>query len=157
MNLPFSEEIKNIGDEMGISMYQRFTLNEASLFLRCTTKTVSILVQQHKINFIQITERQIEFFGYQLLQYLLNQTTDHNPHKGPKTPDRPKRSNKSKPKSDVDRIVRSKELHEITGLSRTTIWRLENKGKFPKRIPLGVHSVGWKLSEIKQWLNLYTQ
>ncbi len=41
----------------------------------------------------------------------------------------------------------------MVGLSRTTLWRLENKGEFPKRVSLGGNSVGWKLSEIKQWID----
>ncbi|CAN8141610.1 hypothetical protein THIOSC15_3080004 [uncultured Thiomicrorhabdus sp.] len=63
MSLAFTEEIKNIGDEMGISMYQRFSLNEASLFLHCTTQNVLDLAKQHKINYIQITATQIEFLA----------------------------------------------------------------------------------------------
>ena len=109
MNLAFTEEIKNIGGEMEISMYQRFSLNEASLFLHCTNQNVLDLAKQHKINYIQITATQIEFFGYQLLQ-------------------------------------------EITGLSRTTIWRLENKGQFPRKVTLSANSVGWRLSEVREWV-----
>lgn len=154
MSLPFSEEIKNIGDEMGISMYQRFTLNESSLFFRCTEKTVSDLVKKHKINYIQISEKEIQFFGYQLLQYLLKQTTDNASTVTPKPSN--KQPKVSKPKLDVDRIVRAQELHEITGLSRTTIWRLENKGSFPRRLALGANSVGWRLSEVKKWMDTKT-
>ncbi len=153
MSLPFSEEIKNIGDEMGVSMYQRFTLNEASLFLRCTKQIVTGLVKQHKINYIQITEKQIEIFGYQLLQYLLNQTSNHKTSATSKSSDKKPEIHKPKSRPDVDRIIRSKELQDITGLSRTTIWRLENKGEFPRRVPLGVNSVGWKLSDVKNWID----
>ncbi|WP_241086791.1 helix-turn-helix transcriptional regulator [Candidatus Vondammii sp. HM_W22] len=41
----------------------------------------------------------------------------------------------------------------MAGLSRTTLWRLESKGEFPRRVSLGGNSVGWKLSEIKQWID----
>jgi len=30
---------------------------------------------------------------------------------------------------------------------------MERTGEFPHRVPLGVGSVGWKLSEINQWIN----
>jgi len=40
----------------------------------------------------------------------------------------------------------------MTGLSRTTIWRLENKEEFPRRVSLGANSVGWRLSEVKRWV-----
>jgi prophage regulatory protein len=51
-----------------------------------------------------------------------------------------------------ERIIRKPELFSTVGLSDATIWRLERKGLFPKRISLGGHSVGWINSEIKSWL-----
>lgn len=53
------------------------------------------------------------------------------------------------PESSPDIILRAKEVKEITGLSRTTLWRLESKGDFPRRVSLGVGSVGWRYSEVK--------
>jgi len=49
-------------------------------------------------------------------------------------------------------IVRRKELCQITGLSASTLWRLESEGDFPSRIHLGTKSVGWRRSEVEQWL-----
>ena len=86
-----------------------------------------------------MSKNQPEFFGYQLLEYLLGQTTQ-NTFKA------------NMPESSPDRILRAKEVKEITGLSRTTLWRLENKGDFPQRVSLGVGSVGWRYSEVKDWL-----
>ncbi len=40
----------------------------------------------------------------------------------------------------------------MTGLSRTTLWRMENKGEFPRRVSLGENSVGWRLSEVENWM-----
>ena len=124
---------------MGIALYQRFTLNEASLFLRCPVADIKRLVQRKGINHIKVDRNQSEFFGYQLLEYLLGQTTQNTI-----------KTNISE--SSPDRIVRANEVKEITGLSRTTLWRLENKGDFPRRVSLGVGSVGWRYSEIKDWL-----
>ncbi len=52
-----------------------------------------------------------------------------------------------------DRIIRAKEVQNMTGLSRTTLWRLENKNEFPNRVGLGANSVGWKLSEVQNWID----
>jgi len=56
--------------------------------------------------------------------------------------------------NDPERIIRAKEVQELTGLSRTTLCRLENKNEFPRRLNLGANSVGWKLSDVKNWINL---
>ena len=56
----------------------------------------------------------------------------------------------------MDRILRIPEIVEITGLSRTTIWRRVKSGDFPAPVRLGslaTRSVGWRESEIKQWLD----
>jgi len=123
---------------MGISLYQRFNKNEAALFLRCSMPCLTELTQKQKINYIEVTKNKPEFFGYQLLEYLLDQTTHH--------------SISNTPTSTPDRIIRAKEVHTMTGLSRTTIWRLENKEEFPRRVSLGANSVGWRLSEVKRWV-----
>lgn len=56
------------------------------------------------------------------------------------------------PPQKPDRILRIKEVTEITGMSRTTIWRREIEKDFPRRISLGKSSVGWKVSEIDSWI-----
>jgi prophage regulatory protein len=50
------------------------------------------------------------------------------------------------------RYIRRKQLIIITGLSATTLWRLEKNGKFPKRRKLSDHLVGWLENEINEWL-----
>jgi len=52
----------------------------------------------------------------------------------------------------TDRIVREPAVHDITGLSRTTRWRLEREGKFPARRKLSDNAVGWLESEIHDWI-----
>jgi len=49
-------------------------------------------------------------------------------------------------------ILNAKEVVKKTGLSRTTIWRLERKGEFPLRVALSDRRVGWKEEEIIKWL-----
>lgn len=53
--------------------------------------------------------------------------------------------------SDPDRYVREAECYRITGLSRTTRWRMERRGTFPARRQLGDNSVGWLLSDVVAW------
>lgn len=49
-------------------------------------------------------------------------------------------------------IIRKSELLSMLGVSDPSIYRWERDGKFPKRIQLGGHSVGWLLSEVEAWL-----
>ncbi len=51
------------------------------------------------------------------------------------------------------RILRAKDVMRMIGLSRSTIWRLENKGKFPKRANIGGKTVGWRDKEIHEWID----
>ena len=55
-----------------------------------------------------------------------------------------------KPKSKS--LIRFPEVQSMVGLSRTTIWRLEQKGKFPARRKLGENSVAWIKEEIEKWI-----
>ena len=50
------------------------------------------------------------------------------------------------------RVIRRKELRSITGLSDSTVWRLEQSGDFPPRRKLSTQAVGWVLSEVLHWL-----
>lgn len=50
-------------------------------------------------------------------------------------------------------IYRNPDLDQITGLSRTTRWRLEREGKFPARRSLtGSRAVGWLAEEVDAWI-----
>ena len=51
-----------------------------------------------------------------------------------------------------NRIIRHPEAIKLTGLSRTTLWRLEKEDSFPNRVKLGPHSVGWLLTDVMNWL-----
>jgi prophage regulatory protein len=50
-----------------------------------------------------------------------------------------------------DRFVREPECREITGLSRSTRWRQERAGKFPRRRKISDGATGWLMSEIATW------
>lgn len=48
--------------------------------------------------------------------------------------------------------IRFPGVKKITGLSRTTIWRLEKIGGFPRRRQLSAGAVGWLKAEIDHWM-----
>lgn len=147
----FDKDIIAYADGMGISLYQRFDLHEASLFLRIQQTALEKLIKQHSISFIQLTKTEVQFFGFQLIEYLINQTEERT---------RPKHTTKIETTNITpnttpagDRIIRFPEVKELVGLSRTTIWRKEKAGEFPARVSLGTGSVGWKKSEIDAWVD----
>lgn len=51
-----------------------------------------------------------------------------------------------------DRFMREPEVRRLTGLSRTTRWRMERRGNFPHRRSLSANAVGWLSSEIQAWM-----
>ncbi len=135
------ENIQNlipIADSMGVALYQRFSEDEAVEFLNIPVQSLKLLRGQNKISFIALPDK-VEYFGYQLLEYLIgavNSATTSN-----------------KQSITNDRIVRAKEVVEMTGLSRTTIWRMERYKSFPARVSLGKNSIGWKMSDIQKWID----
>ncbi len=54
--------------------------------------------------------------------------------------------------TDPDRFLREAEVRRITGLSRTTRWRMERRGEFPRRRILSRNAVGWLASQIEGWM-----
>lgn len=52
-----------------------------------------------------------------------------------------------------DRLIRVDEVIELTGLSRTTLWRRERAGDFPARRRLGANSVAWSEREVLEWVD----
>ena len=58
----------------------------------------------------------------------------------------------SDPPTQQDRFLREPEVRHMTGLSRTTRWRLERAGKFPKRIPISENAKANLLSQIVDWM-----
>jgi prophage regulatory protein len=49
------------------------------------------------------------------------------------------------------KFLRVRQVMQLTGLSRMTIYRLERDGKFPKRRRLSQNSVAWLESDIAAW------
>ncbi|MGD8111857.1 tyrosine-type recombinase/integrase [Vibrio sp. TRT 17S01] len=55
------------------------------------------------------------------------------------------------------RIYRLKDLTQLLGVSRATIYSWMNQGKFPPSISLGASSVSWKESDIQNWIDSRSQ
>ena len=51
-----------------------------------------------------------------------------------------------------DRFLREPEVARLTGLSRTTRWRMERRGEFPRRRSISRNAVAWLASEIRAWM-----
>ena len=52
-----------------------------------------------------------------------------------------------------DRFLREPEVARVTGLSRTTRWRMERRGEFPRRRTISRNAVAWLASEIETWMD----
>ncbi|WP_083528701.1 AlpA family phage regulatory protein [Hyphomicrobium sp. CS1BSMeth3] len=50
------------------------------------------------------------------------------------------------------RIVRRHELRLIVPLADTTIYEMEQRGEFPRRIYLTPRCAGWDLDEVEAWI-----
>jgi len=51
-----------------------------------------------------------------------------------------------------ERFLRLCEVKAVTGLSRSSIVRLERLGLFPRRRRIGLIAVGWVETEIVAWI-----
>lgn len=49
-------------------------------------------------------------------------------------------------------LLRFPEVKRRTGLSRSTIWRLERRGEFPRHCRISSGAVAWLESEVSEWM-----
>ncbi|RFU89816.1 MULTISPECIES: helix-turn-helix transcriptional regulator [Citrobacter] len=49
-------------------------------------------------------------------------------------------------------LINRKTLLKMIPLSARTIYNLEQRGEFPRRIALTSRNVAWQLSEVEQWI-----
>lgn len=52
----------------------------------------------------------------------------------------------------IDRLLRRRQVEEMTGLSRSSIYRLMRTQEFPVAVKVGPAAVRWKESDITSWL-----
>jgi len=50
------------------------------------------------------------------------------------------------------RILRLKQVIDMTGLGKTKIYQLQGQGRFPMSVPITGHTVGWVEQEVQAWL-----
>ena len=50
------------------------------------------------------------------------------------------------------KFIRFATVGERTGLSRSTIWRLERRGDFPKHRRISANAVAWVEEEVAHWM-----
>lgn len=53
--------------------------------------------------------------------------------------------------SESNGVARLPEVEQVSGLSRSSIYRLEASGEFPKRVKLGQRAVGWSRAAVLDW------
>ena len=51
------------------------------------------------------------------------------------------------------KLLRFPAVQERTGLSRSTIWRLEQRGAFPRHHRISTNTVAWVEEEITAWIS----
>jgi prophage regulatory protein len=51
------------------------------------------------------------------------------------------------------KIIKLPKVMEMTSFSVASIYRLCNEGKFPKKIKIGSRSVGWRESDVIDYIN----
>lgn len=52
----------------------------------------------------------------------------------------------------TDKLLSFPQVKELTGLSRTTVWRYEQQDKFPQHVTLSSRCIRWRESEVKNWI-----
>lgn len=54
--------------------------------------------------------------------------------------------------NDTPKFLKPSIVARVTGLSRTTLWRMARTGDFPKPIPLSKGRVGYSAAKVEDWL-----
>lgn len=55
------------------------------------------------------------------------------------------------PGGPSDRLLSWEKVEDMVGISRTTAWRLQRTGAFPRRVSVSPGRVGWWESELTAW------
>jgi prophage regulatory protein len=56
----------------------------------------------------------------------------------------------------ISNMLRLPEVIKITGLSRSSIYAMIEKEQFPKQVSLGLRAVGWRYTDIEDWITSRT-
>lgn len=55
------------------------------------------------------------------------------------------------PAPDSGGLLRWPTVHDLTGLSRSTVDRMERAGSFPRRVLVSANAVAWRRAEVLAW------
>lgn len=55
------------------------------------------------------------------------------------------------PDQELGRWLGWRQVHELTGLGRTTAWRMRRSGDFPDPVPISPGRVAWRERDIIEW------
>lgn len=55
--------------------------------------------------------------------------------------------------TNTRRILRIWDVQQLTGFSRSGIYKLVSEGRFPRPKKLSIRASGWDSNEVEQWLN----
>jgi prophage regulatory protein len=69
-----------------------------------------------------------------------------------RVPEPPEANNASASGTTPTRLLRFPAVRDRTGLSRSTIWRLERRGDFPRHVRISTNAVAWVEQEITNWI-----
>lgn len=50
------------------------------------------------------------------------------------------------------RLLRLSDVKNITGLSRSSLYQMMNKGSFPKSINIGSRAIAWTDASVQEWI-----
>lgn len=53
----------------------------------------------------------------------------------------------------LKKMLRLRHVEEVTALSKSTIYDLMGRGKFPRPVKLGARAVRWREEDIANWLD----
>lgn len=53
--------------------------------------------------------------------------------------------------SSDNRFLRLPDVIRLTGLSKSTIYKMVKEGQFPKSVPIYGQTVAWLSSEVSEW------
>lgn len=58
---------------------------------------------------------------------------------------------------DTNILIPKKKVIEMTSLSNSTIFRMQRKGQFPKRIQISKGRVAWREADVVDWIQSRTE
>lgn len=53
----------------------------------------------------------------------------------------------------TERLIRRPEVLNLTGMSKSTMYRHIAEGRFPRPVALGEHAVAWRMSDLQRWMD----